>query len=63
MTPLAIIAKEAGFVVSGCDLAEEFITDSPLRKAGIEPLIGFSENHVLACDLVITTGAHGVLTI
>jgi UDP-N-acetylmuramate--alanine ligase len=59
MTPLAIIAKEAGFVVSGCDLAEEFITDSPLRKAGIEPLIGFSENHVLACDLVITTGAHG----
>ena len=26
MTPLAIIAKEVGFSVSGCDLGEEFIT-------------------------------------
>jgi len=59
MTPLAIIAKEAGFVVSGCDLGEEFITDSPLRKAGIKPLVGFSEDHLSACDLLITTGAHG----
>lgn len=59
MAPLAIIAKEAGFAVSGCDLGEEFITDVPLKKAGIEPLVGFSENHLSACDLVITTGAHG----
>ena len=43
MTPLAIIAKEAGFNVSGCDLDEEFITDALLKKAGIEPLVGFSE--------------------
>ncbi|MBI2190048.1 MAG: hypothetical protein HYU49_00730 [Candidatus Levybacteria bacterium] len=34
MTPLAIIAKEAGFTVSGCDIEEEFITDEALRKAG-----------------------------
>jgi UDP-N-acetylmuramate--alanine ligase len=59
MTPLAIIAKEAGFSVSGCDLGEEFITDVLLKKVGIEPLIGFSENHLKACDLLITTGAHG----
>src|SRR5450759_2728315 len=59
MTPLAIIAKEAGFVVSGCDLAEEFITDAPLKKAGIKPLTDFSEDHLVNCDLVITTGAHG----
>jgi UDP-N-acetylmuramate--alanine ligase len=59
MTPLAIIAKEAGFKVSGCDLGEEFITDAPLKKAGIEPLVGFSQDHLKACDLLITTGAHG----
>jgi len=59
MTPLAIIAKEAGFKISGCDLSKEFITDAPLNKAGIEPLNGFSEDHLLNCDLLITTGAHG----
>src|ERR1035437_10689480 len=59
MTPLAIIAKEAGFKVSGCDLAEEFITDAPLKKAGINPLVGFSADHLLVSDLLITTGAHG----
>src|ERR1035437_571083 len=59
MTPLAIIAKEAGFKVSGCDLAEEFITDAPLKKAGINPLVGFSTDHLLVSDLLITTGAHG----
>jgi len=59
MTPLAIIAKEAGFKVSGCDLDEEFITDVLLKRAGIKPLVGFSKDHLSACDLVITTGAHG----
>lgn len=59
MAPLAIIAKEAGFEVSGCDLEEEFITDSPLKKAGIESLSGFGKEHVENADLVITTGAHG----
>jgi UDP-N-acetylmuramate--alanine ligase len=59
MTPLAIIAKEAGFVVSGCDLDEQFITDPLLRKAGIKPLVGFSAEHLAGCDLLITTGAHG----
>jgi UDP-N-acetylmuramate--alanine ligase len=59
MTPLSIIAKEAGFKVSGCDIDEQFITDEPLRKAGIEPMLGFNKEHVENCDLVITTGAHG----
>lgn len=59
MTPLAIIAKEAGFVVSGCDIANDFITDVPLAKAGIPPLAGFSPDHIHDIDLVITTGAHG----
>ena len=41
MTPLAIIAKEAGFAVTGCDTQDSFITDEPLKKAGINPLVGF----------------------
>ena len=59
MTPLAIIAKEAGMKVSGSDIGDEFITDAALKKVGIVPLIGFSKNHVPDVDLVITTGAHG----
>lgn len=59
MTPLVIIAKEAGMNISGSDIADEFITDSALKKAGIKPLVGFSKNHILNPDLVITTGAHG----
>lgn len=59
MAPSAIIAKEAGMRVTGSDLAEEFITDEALKKAGIKPFIGFSKNHVQDPDLVITTGAHG----
>ncbi len=58
MAPLAIIAKEAGFQVSGCDVADSFITDTPLRTAGIHPLVGFHPLHLKGVDLVITTGAH-----
>ncbi len=59
MTPLAIIAKEAGFTVTGSDIDQEFITDEALKKAGITPLIGFNPEHITKPDLVITTGAHG----
>lgn len=59
MTPLAIIAKEAGMEVSGSDIGEEFITDELLKKTGVTPLIGFSKDHIKNPDLVITTGAHG----
>lgn len=59
MTPLAIIAKEAGFIVSGCDVNETFITDAILDKAGIMPLVGFSADHLEHVTMVITTGAHG----
>lgn len=58
-TPLAIIAKEAGFSVSGSDIEEEFITSVCLRKAGIKSFSGFSKNNVNNADLIITTGAHG----
>ncbi|MBU2632180.1 UDP-N-acetylmuramate--L-alanine ligase [Patescibacteria group bacterium] len=59
MTPLAIIAKEAGFKVSGSDIADIFITDESLAKAEIKPMVGFNKKNVIGADLVITTGAHG----
>jgi UDP-N-acetylmuramate--alanine ligase len=59
VAPLAIIAKEAGFDVSGSDIDEEFITDEPLKNASIKPLVGFDERNVEGKDLIITTGAHG----
>ncbi|HYK07893.1 MAG TPA: UDP-N-acetylmuramate--L-alanine ligase [Candidatus Eisenbacteria bacterium] len=59
VAPLAIIAKEVGFTVSGSDIVDGFITDVILKKAGIIPLVGFEEMHVVGADLVITTGAHG----
>ncbi len=59
MAPLAIIAKEAGFKVTGCDIDEEFITDIALKKAGIEVFKSFSPEHLKNIDLLITTGAHG----
>ncbi len=59
MTPLAIIAKEAGIQVSGSDVEDEFITDELLKNARIIPFNGFSKYHILYPDLVITTGAHG----
>lgn len=59
MTPLALIAKEAGCEVTGSDIGQEFITDAALKKAGIKPFVGFSAEHIDSQDLVITTGAHG----
>jgi UDP-N-acetylmuramate--alanine ligase len=60
VTPLAIIAKEAGIAVTGSDVGEKFITDEALEKSGISPLVGFAKEHISKkIDLVITTGAHG----
>ncbi|OGH42890.1 MAG: UDP-N-acetylmuramate--L-alanine ligase [Candidatus Levybacteria bacterium RIFCSPLOWO2_01_FULL_42_15] len=59
LAPLAIIAKEAGFIVSGCDVDEEFITDELLKLSRIQPIKGFSSSHLGNVDMVITTGAHG----
>ena len=59
MTPLAIIAREAGMIVTGSDIDQSFITDEELKKAGIQTFVGFSQNHVKNIDLLIATGAHG----
>lgn len=62
MAPLAIIAKEAGCEVTGSDVADTYITDTILTKAGISPFVGFDVRRVQGADLVITTGAHGGLS-
>lgn len=59
MTPLALIAKAAGYEVTGSDIDQEFITDAALRKAGIVAFKGFAAEHIEKADFVITTGAHG----
>ncbi len=59
MTPLAIIAKEAGFKVTGSDVPDVFITDKELNKAGIIKIEEFSESNIEGVDLVIATAAHG----
>lgn len=61
LTPLAVIAHEAGLIVTGSDIAEVFITDEALSKVGIVPYVGFDKEHVGDVDLIITTGAHGGL--
>lgn len=59
MAALAIIAKEAGFKVTGSDVSDTFITDEELKNAGVVIFEGFSPEHVSGADLVITTSAHG----
>lgn len=66
MASLALIARQAGFIVSGSDVADEFITDKVLKDAGIEVLKGFTQDNpknffgttpAHECMMIIT-GAH-----
>lgn len=41
MSNLAVILKQMGHAVSGCDLAEEFITDPVLKQYAIPVSVGF----------------------
>src|SRR5258706_3107083 len=59
MTPLAIIAKEAGIKVTGSDVEDTFITNAALLNSEILPEVGFDSMHVLSPDLIITSGENG----
>lgn len=68
MTPLAVIAKEAGFAVGGSDVGEEFLTDEILKKNNITFDIGFDQPRIAEFigalgdeTLVITTAANSGL--
>lgn len=60
MTALAVWAKEAGYAVSGSDVADVFPTDEILAKARIAVHQGFDPAFIQKKrpDLVIYTGAH-----
>ncbi len=61
MAALAVWCKEAGFVVSGTDVEEEFPSDEVLATAGISVSTGFDAARITDAhpQLVIYTGAHG----
>lgn len=60
MTSLAIFLHEKGYMVTGSDVKEEFITDPVLSRAHIKIRTGFApENIPPKTDTVIITGAHG----
>ncbi|MCL5970597.1 MAG: UDP-N-acetylmuramate--L-alanine ligase [Patescibacteria group bacterium] len=61
MAPLAIIAKEAGFSVTGSDIDSTFITDKVLEKAKIKAKTSFAKDNIGKVNLVIFSGAHGGL--
>ena len=59
MSNLALILKEMGKQVTGCDLAEEFITDVILKKFQIPFSVGFNPELLSKeTDLVIYSAAH-----
>lgn len=59
MTALAVLASEKGKKITGSDLAEEFPTDTTLKRYHITPQAGFSPGNLPEkLDLVIYTGAH-----
>lgn len=59
MSALAIVAQGLGYLVTGSDVPEEFITDSSLRKAGITVLAFARENITPSIDLVVRGAAFG----
>lgn len=55
---VAILAKKAGFEVSGCDLAKESSYYTPaLAEAGIEPLVGHDVSHLEGVDILAVSPA------
>ncbi len=59
MSALAIVAKGMGYKVTGSDVAEEFITDSSLKEAGINPLVFSAKNISPEIDRIIVGAAYG----
>lgn len=54
---VAILAKNQGFRVSGCDLAKETYYLNSLKKAGIKPLVGHDAKHLKGVDILAVTPA------
>ena len=57
LSGVAILAKKAGFKVSGCELQEETAYSPTLTKFGIKPLLGHDPSHLKNVDLVAVSPA------
>lgn len=58
MTSLAQLLVDAGNTVSGCDTAEEFVTQPQLDTLGLEIEVGFDHLLPVGIDCVVYTAAH-----
>lgn len=54
---VAILAKNQGFQVTGCDLAKETYYFKSLKKSGIRPLVGHDASHLKGVDILAVTPA------
>lgn len=57
LSGVAILAKKAGFKVSGCELQEKTAYSQTLTKFGIKPLLGHDIFHLKGVDLVAVSPA------
>lgn len=59
MSNLAVILKQMGDFVAGCDVAEEFITEPVLKQYGISVIAGFDPQILPSdTDCVVYSAAH-----
>ena len=54
---VAILAKNQGFDVSGCDLARKTYYFASLNRASIKPLVGHSPDHLQGVDILAVSPA------
>ncbi len=59
MTALALILKEAGKIVTGSDVNEEFLTKNILEERGVSVFTDFSAKSIKDQEVVIYSGGHG----
>ncbi|TSC96143.1 MAG: UDP-N-acetylmuramate: L-alanyl-gamma-D-glutamyl-meso-diaminopimelate ligase, partial [Candidatus Berkelbacteria bacterium Licking1014_2] len=60
MAPLAVYAKEKGYLVSGSDVEKDFSTADLLKQAGIEPLVFNPQNiKKFQPDIIVVSAAYG----
>ena len=57
MSAVALLAKHAGYEVSGCDLQETTPYLDKLKKADVPVFVGHSESHLKDIDLLTITAA------
>lgn len=50
----SLLAKESGFVVTGCDLEEETAYMDEVKSAGVEVFKGHDKDHIKDADLLVT---------